>query len=63
MLRAISGGIIAVAVVFTAGLAVGNLSAPCPTEDSSWCTWYADIEGNSQGQSFTAITDSFIINH
>ena len=27
---------------------------PCPTEDSTNCTWYADIQGNGKGQSFTS---------
>lgn len=25
----------------------------CPTEDSSFCTWRADVQGNGLGRSFT----------
>lgn len=31
------------------------LSAPCPTEDSVSCTWYADTQGVPGGTSFTDI--------
>jgi len=29
-----------------------NLLPECPTEDSSTCVWYADVQGNGQGNSF-----------
>lgn len=62
-MRIISGLALLALVILTAGVALGSLSAPCATEDSSWCTWYSDIQGNGQGKSFTAITDSFIVYH
>lgn len=33
------------------GLALGNLP-PCETEDSTWCAWDAQTQGNGAGQSF-----------
>lgn len=39
------------------GLALDNVSRPCEFEDSSWCTWYADVQGNGQGESFTSTWD------
>lgn len=33
---------------------------PCPTEDSNNCHWDA-ARGNGQGQSFIAISDTFLI--
>lgn len=33
---------------------------PCEFEDSSNCTWYANIQGNTQGESFTNISDTTI---
>lgn len=62
-MRIISGLALLALVILTAGVALGSLSAPCPTEDSSWCTWYSDIQGNGQGHSYTAVTDSFIVYH
>jgi hypothetical protein len=63
MFRKISGIGLVGAVVLTAGVALGSLSTPCPTEDSTWCTWYADVQGNGTGYSFTAVTDSFAVKH
>lgn len=63
MFRRISSIGLIVLVILTAGIALGTLSAPCPTEDSTWCTWYADIQGNGQGYSYTSLTESFAIKH
>jgi len=27
----------------------------CPTEDSNWCVWHADRQGNGQGSSFVVL--------
>ena len=62
MRHLVSLGILAL-IILTSGIALGSLSAPCATEDSSWCTWYADMQGNGQGKSYTALTDSFILYH
>lgn len=63
MFRAITGIGLVGAVILTAGIALGSLSAPCPTEDSTWCTWYADTQGNGKGHTVTAVTDSFLISY
>jgi hypothetical protein len=33
---------------------------PCPTEDSSWCSWDARSQGNGAGTSFVAIGDTVV---
>lgn len=33
----------------------GFVDQPCARESSHWCTWYADRQGNGQGQSFLDI--------
>lgn len=42
-----------VAVLLAATLPVFPFINPCTTEDSTACTWRADITGNHAGQSFT----------
>jgi hypothetical protein len=37
-----------------------KLAQPCATEDSSNCTWYADVQGNGQGGSFTDVGGQLI---
>lgn len=34
--------------------------SPCPTEDSTWCVWNAEIEGNGRGRSFIALGNMII---
>jgi hypothetical protein len=34
-----------------------DTSRPCPTEDSTGCTWNAATRGNGHGRSFTVTTD------
>jgi len=50
----------AFAVMVGAGIA-GNVSTPCATEDSTWCTWHADTQGNGQGRSFVTLWDGATI--
>lgn len=38
-----------------------TVNTPCPTEDSTGCTWSAGTQGNGQGQSFIAFTDDLIL--
>lgn len=37
------------------------LLPPCPTEDSSWCTWDATQQGNGQGTSFITLSEGTYI--
>lgn len=37
-----------------------TVSAPCVSEDGTWCTWYATSQGNGQGKSFIAFTDEIV---
>lgn len=43
------------------GSALKVVTTPCMTEDSTLCYWNADSRGNSQGQSFIAVTDTLSI--
>lgn len=62
-MRLYSGIAILALLILVAGIALGSLSAPCLTEDSTWCTWYSEIQGNGQGDSFTSLTNGITIKH
>ena len=34
---------------------------PCATEDSTWCHWDAETQGNGQGTSFTTYWEGFTV--
>lgn len=41
-------------LVLVAALA-GGLALPCETENSHNCTWYAGVQGNGEGRTFTDV--------
>lgn len=51
----------AFAVMMGAGIASFVTSTPCPTEDSTWCTWNGGAHGNGTGRSFVTLWDGFTI--
>lgn len=40
-------------VALATTMAVSALPTPCPTEDSTGCTWDSTTQGNGTGRSFT----------
>lgn len=45
------------AMIFTALLAA---MPPCPAEDSDWCGWNAQEQGNGAGRSFISLGGALI---
>lgn len=43
------------------GLILALLLPPCPTEDSTWCSWDAAEQGNGRGSSFVTLDEGTII--
>lgn len=39
----------------------GWLVQPCEYEDSNGCTWYAQVQGNQEGSSFTTLPNGALI--
>lgn len=37
------------------------LLSPCPSEDSNFCQWDAQTQGNGLGQSFVALSGNWIV--
>ena len=43
------------------GVSLHAVATPCKTEDSTLCYWNADTQGNRQGESFLALTETISI--
>ncbi len=49
------GSVAMLAVALTMMALTVYIARPCPTEDSSGCTWYAGTQGDGQGRSFVDV--------